>query len=85
VISLCGPNTRVVPGHGPMVDRNAVMAHRDVVLALHKKIGDMIKQGKTQEEIIAAKPASEFSSRIKEIGTTDDRFVGQVYAELKAN
>lgn len=85
VISLCGPNTRVVPGHGPMVDRNAVMAHRDVVVALHKKIGDMIKQGKTQDEIMAAKPAAEFSSRIKDIGTTDDRFVGQVIAELKAN
>jgi len=85
VISLCGPNTRVVPGHGPIVDRGAVMAHRDVVVALHKKIGDMVKQGKTQEEVMAAKPAAEFSSRIKEIGTTDDRFVGQVYAELKAN
>jgi len=85
VISLCGPNTRVVPGHGPMVDRTAVMAHRDVVLALHKKIADMLKQGKTQEEIMAAKPAAEFSSRIKEIGTTDDRFVGQVIAELKSN
>ena len=68
-----------------MVDRNAVMAHRDVVVALHKKIGDMVRQGKTQEEVMAAKPAAEFSSRIKEVGTTDDRFVGQVYAELKAN
>jgi cyclase len=85
VISLCGPNTRVVPGHGPIVDRNAVMAHRDVVLALHKKISDMIKQGKTPDEIMAAKPAAEYSSRIKEVGTTDDRFVGQVIAELKAN
>ena len=85
VISLCGPNTRVVPGHGPIVDRNAVMAHRDVVVAMHKKIGEMIKQGKTHDEVMAAKPAAEFSSRIKEIGTTDDRFVGQVYMELKAN
>jgi glyoxylase-like metal-dependent hydrolase (beta-lactamase superfamily II) len=30
VASLCGPNTRVVPGHGEMVDRNAVI-HRDVL------------------------------------------------------
>jgi glyoxylase-like metal-dependent hydrolase (beta-lactamase superfamily II) len=85
VIALCGPNTRVVPGHGPIVDRNAVMAHRDVVVALHKKIGDMVKQGKTQDEVMAAKPAAEFSSRIKEVGTTDERFVGQVYMEVKAN
>jgi glyoxylase-like metal-dependent hydrolase (beta-lactamase superfamily II) len=85
VIALCGPNTRVVPGHGPIVDRNAVMAHRDVVVALHKKIGDMVKQGKTQDEVMAAKPAAEFSSRIKEVGTTAERFVGQVYMEVKAN
>jgi len=85
VIALCGPNTRVVPGHGPIVDRNAVMAHRDVVVALHKKIGDLAKQGKSLDEVMAAKPAAEFNTRIKEVGTTDDRFVGQVYAEVKAN
>jgi len=85
VISLCGPNTRVVPGHGEMVDRNAVMAHRDVLLAVHKKVADLVKQGKSQDEVMAAKPAAEFSSKIKEVGMTDERFVGQVYAELKAN
>jgi cyclase len=85
VIALCDPNTKVVPGHGEMVDRNAVMAHRDIVIAVHKKVADLIKQGKTQDEVIAAKPAAEFASKIKEVGMTEDRFVGQVYAELKAN
>jgi len=85
VIALCGPNTRVVPGHGAVVDRAAVMAHRDIVLAVHKKVEDLVKQGKTMEEVVAAKPAAEFASKIKEVGTTEDRFVGQTYAELKAN
>jgi cyclase len=85
VIALCGPNTKVVPGHGAMVDRAAVMAHRDIVVAIHRKVADLIKQGKSQDEVIAAKPAAEFTSRIKEVGPTEDRFVGQVYAELKAN
>jgi len=85
VVSLCGPNTKVVPGHGAIVDRNAVEAHRDIVLAIHKKVADMVKQGKTMEEVVAAKPASEFTSKIKDVGMTEDRFVGQVYAELKAN
>jgi cyclase len=85
VASLCGPNTRVVPGHGEMVDRNAVIAHRDIILAVHKKVADLIRQGKSQDEVIAAKPAAEFSSKIKEVGMTEDRFVGQVFAELKAN
>jgi cyclase len=85
VIALCGPNTKVVPGHGATVDRTALMTHRDVILGVHQKVAALIKQGKTQEEVVAAKPAAEFASRIKEAGTTEDRFVGQVYAELKAN
>ena len=85
VIALCGPNTKVIPGHGPTVDRNAVMAHRDVVVGVRRKVADLVKQGKSQDEVIAAKPASEFSSQVKEIGITEDRFIGQVYAELKAN
>jgi cyclase len=84
-IAMCGPNTRVVPGHGPVVDRNALMAYRDVMLGVRAKVLPMVKAGKTQEEVIAAKPASEFTARIKEVGTTEDRFVGQVYQELKAN
>lgn len=85
VIALCGPNTRVVPGHGPMVDRNALIAHRDMIMGVRKNVLDLVKQGKSQEEVIAAKPAAQFAGEVKEVGTTEDRFVGQVYAELKAN
>jgi cyclase len=85
VISLCGPNTRVVPGHGPTVDRNAVMAHRDMLVGVRDKVEAMVKQGKTLEEVTAAKPTAEWDGKIQQAGTTGDRFVGQVYAELKAN
>ena len=85
VISLSGPNTKVIPGHGPTVDRNAVMAHRDVVMGVQRKVAELVKQGKSEQEVVAAKPAAEFNSRIKDAGITEDRFVGQVYAELKAN
>jgi cyclase len=85
VIAMCDANTKVIPGHGAMVDRAALMEHRDVIMAVHRKVAALIKQGKSQDEAIAAKPAAEFDSKIKEVGMTEDRFVGQVYAELKAN
>ncbi len=85
VIALCGPNTKVIPGHGPTVGRNELMAHRDMIVGVRAKVAELVKQGKSQEETIAAKPAAEFSSKIQQIGVTEDRFVGQVYAELKAN
>ena len=85
VIAMCDANTKVIPGHGEMVDRAALMEHRDVIMGVHRKVAALIKQGKSQDEVIAAKPAAEYASKIKEVGMTEDRFVGQVYAELKAN
>ena len=61
------------------------MTHRDVIIGVRDKVAALVKQGKTQDEVIAAKPAAEFNSKVKEGGMTEDRFVGQVYAELKAN
>lgn len=84
VIAMAGPNTKIVPGHGPVVDRNAVAAHRDMILALRDRVAEQIKQGKTQEQVIAAKLTSDYDSKVAEAGTTGDRFIGQLYQELKA-
>ena len=36
----------------------------------------------TQEQIVAAKPLAEFDAKVDQPGTTGDRFIGQLYAEL---
>jgi glyoxylase-like metal-dependent hydrolase (beta-lactamase superfamily II) len=83
VIANAGPNTKIIPGHGPTADRNAVTAHRDMVIALRDKVAPLVKEGKTQEQVVAAKPLAEFDARVQQVATTGDRFVGQLYAELK--
>jgi glyoxylase-like metal-dependent hydrolase (beta-lactamase superfamily II) len=83
VIANAGPNTKIIPGHGPTVDRNAVTAHRDMVIALRDKVAPLVKEGKTQEQVVAAKPTADFDAKVQQPGTTGDRFVGQLYAELK--
>jgi cyclase len=82
-IKLCDANTKVVPGHGAITDRNGLMAHRDMIIAIRDKIAPMVSQGKTLEDVIAAKPTADFDAKVPGVGTTGDRFVGQVYAELK--
>ena len=54
------------------------------MLAVRDKVADLVKQGKTQEQVVAAKPTAEFDARVPSASTTSERFVGQVYAELKA-
>jgi glyoxylase-like metal-dependent hydrolase (beta-lactamase superfamily II) len=83
VIANAGPNTKIVPGHGPTVDRSAVMSHRDMVVALRDKVAPLVREGKTQEQVVAAKPTADFDAKVQQPGTTGDRFVGQLYAELK--
>ena len=82
--SLAGPNTKIIPGHGATVDRNAVIAQRDIMLAVRDRVSKLIQQGKSQDEVVAAKVTSDFDPKVPGgAGMTADRFVGQVYAELK--
>jgi cyclase len=81
-IGLAGPNTKIIPGHGATVDRVAVTAHRDMILGVRDKVAQMVKQGKTAQEIIAAKPTAEFDSKIEQAAMTSERFINQLYAEL---
>ncbi|MGP0072376.1 MAG: MBL fold metallo-hydrolase [Bryobacteraceae bacterium] len=83
-IGMAGPHTKIIPGHGPMVDRAAVIAHRDMILAIRAKVDALVQQGKTVDEVLAAKPTSDFDG-IPNASTTSERFVRQLYAELKTN
>ena len=82
VIGMAGPNTRIIPGHGPTVNRDAVTAHRDMILVLRDRVAQMIKEGKNAQQIVAARPTADYDSKIEQVGTTADRFINQLYAEL---
>jgi cyclase len=83
VIGLAGPNTKIVPGHGEIVNRNAVMAHRDMILAIRDKIAPLVAQGKSQQDVVAMKVTADFDAKVPTASTTSERFVTQVYQELK--
>jgi glyoxylase-like metal-dependent hydrolase (beta-lactamase superfamily II) len=83
VVDLAGPSTRIIPGHGATVDKTAVAAHRDMIIAIRDRVTALIKQGKTLEEVLAAKPAADYDAKVPQVGTTGERFIGQLYAELK--
>jgi cyclase len=80
---MAGPNTKIIPGHGPIVNRSAVVEHRDMILAVRDRVAKLVAEGKSEQQVLAAKPAASFDSKVAEIGTTEDRFIRQVYAELK--
>jgi glyoxylase-like metal-dependent hydrolase (beta-lactamase superfamily II) len=84
VVALAKPSTKIVPGHGPVVDKTVVAANIELINTIRTRVAALIAQGKTQEEVIAAKPLADLDAKVQQVGTTGDRFLGQVYAELKA-
>jgi glyoxylase-like metal-dependent hydrolase (beta-lactamase superfamily II) len=84
VITLAKPTTKIVPGHGPVVDKVAVTAHRDMAMAVRDKVAGLIKQGKSVDEVAAAKLTADTDAKVDPTGTSNERFVRAVYAELSA-
>ena len=83
VVSLAGQNTKIIPGHGPTVNKTAVAAQRDLMVAVRDRIAKLVAQGQTQEQVVAAKVTADYDAKVEQAGTTGERFIGQVYAELK--
>jgi len=83
-IGQAGPHTKIIPGHGAVTDRNALIATRDLILAIRDKIAPLVAQGKTLEEVVASKPTAEFDAQIPQAAQTSERFIKWVYTEIKA-
>jgi glyoxylase-like metal-dependent hydrolase (beta-lactamase superfamily II) len=88
-MKIAGPNTRLVPGHGTVINRTDIIPYRDMILAVESKVQQMIDQGKSEQEVLAAKVTAPFDAKVPGgllpagAGTSADRFVRMVYAQLK--
>jgi glyoxylase-like metal-dependent hydrolase (beta-lactamase superfamily II) len=84
-ISLADANTKIVPGHGPIADRAALVAQRDMLLTIRQRVAALIAEGKTIEEVIAAKPTADFDAKVPEGAQGSAAFLKALYSELRAN
>jgi len=77
-------NTMLVPGHGTLIKRDDIIPYRDMILAVQQKVQQMITQGKSLQEVLAAKVTAPYDAKVA--GGTEssaDRFITAVYRELK--
>ena len=83
-IARAGPKTRIIPGHGVIVGREALIAQRDMVIAVRDRVAALVAQGKSLEEVVAAKPTTSFDAQVPRSAETAQEFIGWVYTEVKA-
>jgi len=81
-LEMIGPNTKVIPGHGELSDRDGLIAYRDMLQTVVGRVAKMKAAGKSVEEIQAAKPTAEFDERWGGGFIDADRFVATVFESL---
>ncbi|HVP13943.1 MAG TPA: MBL fold metallo-hydrolase [Terriglobales bacterium] len=62
LLPLTGPATKIIPGHGPLGDRAALLRYRDMLVAVRDRVRPLVRGGKTLDEIIAAKPTADLDA-----------------------
>jgi cyclase len=82
LVTLAGPNTKVVPGHGPVVDRAALAFHRDMAVTVRDRVAAQLREGKSPEQIRASKPTADFEERVGGPANFITQFVDGLIAEL---
>jgi glyoxylase-like metal-dependent hydrolase (beta-lactamase superfamily II) len=60
LIPTLDDNTKVIPGHGPLSGKKDVIAYRNMIATVGARVEALVKQGKTLEEVRAAKPTKDF-------------------------
>jgi glyoxylase-like metal-dependent hydrolase (beta-lactamase superfamily II) len=83
-LEITGPNTKVVPGHGPVTDRAALVFHREVIVTVRDRVRQAIREGKTLDQVHDAKLTADFEARVGGLPAFINVFVDALYKELKA-
>jgi glyoxylase-like metal-dependent hydrolase (beta-lactamase superfamily II) len=81
-IKQAGPNTIVVPGHGPVGNRVQLVEFRDMLAKTRDNVAALKKQGKSLDEIVAAKPSAEFDAKFGGFVIDPAFFTRLVYAGM---
>ncbi|HMF54572.1 MAG TPA: hypothetical protein VK593_09495, partial [Edaphobacter sp.] len=72
-------STVLIPGHGPVGNKNQLSESLDMITAIREKVAELKKQGRSAEETVAAKPTAQYDAKWGNGFVKPDMFVKLVY------
>lgn len=82
ILHMINDKTIVVPSRGPLAKKSDVEAFRHVLVTVRARVAKMIKEGKTEAQVVAAHPTADFDPRWNREQRRADNFVKEVYYNL---
>ncbi|MES2682982.1 MAG: MBL fold metallo-hydrolase [Pseudomonadota bacterium] len=75
--------TRIIPGHGPIANKADLIVYRDLLATVAARMKKLMAEGKTLEQIQAAKPTAEYDAKWGKQFLSPEAWVEMVYGGLK--
>jgi glyoxylase-like metal-dependent hydrolase (beta-lactamase superfamily II) len=79
-LARANDKTIAIPGHGPIGDKSQLIEFRDMLVANRETIAVLKKQGKSRDEVVAAKPTANYDAKWGGFVIDGDFFTRLVYA-----
>ncbi len=83
VLAMADDHTRIIPGHGPLTDKQGLSAYRDMLNQVRMAISQRVIAGETEEKIVAARPTATFDAKWGNGFLKPDAFVRMLYDSLR--
>src|SRR6516165_4149448 len=81
-LKLVNDKTRIVPGHGPVADKAALVAYRSMLITARDRMAKLVKEGKSEDDVLAAKPFADLDAKWAPTELASKNFVRVVYHSL---
>jgi glyoxylase-like metal-dependent hydrolase (beta-lactamase superfamily II) len=81
-LKLVNAKTRIVPGHGPMADKAALMEYRTMLVTARDRMAKLVKEGKSEDDVVAAKPFADLDAKWAPTELASKNFIRVVYHSL---
>lgn len=81
-LKLADNRTRIVPGHGPLADRAALVRARDMLVTVRDRVQKLKTSGQGLADVVAAKPTKDLDEVWGKGFMPPDNFVTLVYDTL---
>jgi len=81
---LCGDDTKIIPGHGPVTDKAGLTAYRDMLKDCVDAVAALIEEGKTQQQVIEAKPTAKWDETWGGGFIQPEKLAGDIFQSLSA-
>lgn len=80
---MCGPNTRIIPGHGPVASREDVREYQGMLREVRNRVAKAVAAGMTEDQLIASHPLDDLDAKWGGNLIKQPYLLAIVYEELK--